>query len=173
MKKEDLANFTLLMKKMGKATTEGSNEDRNPSDERISIYFDFLADVPFDQVALAANKHFNKSRKFPGICDLNGNAESDIESQAIDAFETIGKAFLSGHHPDGGQHARIAIDYLKKVHKENIAPFLYQWGWDIVHSENPTATRAQFIKSFKASKANQIDQDVERRLIGDSAKLLN
>ncbi len=144
--------------------SEMSLRNREISAETIEGYFQALEDLTFEEInrnAMLAVR--TNGGHFPTVAELAGEEDPEIEAQK--AFETISQLVCSFVGFGLGESSMTAIRIkLEKAKQEHLVPLIRIWGSEIAYGDNPTATRAQFIKAFKADSARQRKELIARRL---------
>ena len=149
IRKKDYAQFVALLGMMGECTPSGQ-----PSPEKIEMYFLALQDLEFEEVKDAAKKHLMTNKWFPAICELRGQSELDLELQSQKDYailEHLADAFL---FPGFAEAGMVAIEQkLTEKKRLDLLPVAKRFCPEISQGMNPSATRAQCIKSIKAEMA--------------------
>ena len=149
MNSNDKTRFTQLMIMMAEVAA-GNEKMKQPSENKIAMYFDFLKDLDFDTIKDNANNHYRKNKWFPAICELRNETDENLEAEALKAFDEIKELMQNFYIPELGAAGRQAIIIkLESDGKSNLIPLLDKWGSEIV-TGNTQVVRAQFIKSYKA-----------------------
>lgn len=161
MKREiDFAKFSAMMIMVGEAT-------QSPSPEKIEIYFRALSDMEYSGVEKNAMYHLRFSKFFPTIPELRKEENGELEAQTAYALiESLVENFLF----PGFQGAGMCVieQKLQGAGKKELIPLAQKWGPEIAGGSNPTATRAQFLKSFKA----EMELSRQKQIMGkESVKL--
>ena len=146
----------------------------SPSPEKIRIYYEVLKDMDFEIIKNNAINYLrNKKAFFPFPCDLRNDPDPDEQAQAAFAYvEKLVDTFLY----DGLQTAGMTAIKLRleKDNKMHLLPLVQAFGVEVAEKSNITATRAQFLKAYKAERKGQDRKQIERvggmTKIGDTIK---
>ena len=168
MTDKDKGKFMVLMTGMN----EASPGSEKISKEKLKIYFDFLKDLPFEEIQNNANSHFCKNKWFPAICELRGTDSSSNTDEAIQAYETIGRLLKNNYHPLMLKQVTAVKKELEKINKPEWVAMLEKWAWGIQNSTNSAVTRKQFIDSFNSAKNKRIDEKALRLEPGKQKKTI-
>ena len=124
----------------------GNEQMKEITPVKVELYFNCLKHLSLEQIIDRVEVHFKKNRWFPQPCDFfeqNGK-------EAIEAYNLIKELMDNFYDPTIGSCCLIAMDeHLKQINKEYLKPILLKWGCEIYEGSNPTATRAQFLKSYE------------------------
>lgn len=153
---QDYKAFKLLMAVWGEVCA-GKEEDKRPSEAKVYFYFNKFKNVSLEEMRIRGDKHFDKNRWFPQPCDLMNQID---ESQAIEDYNLI-EEMLDCFYQVGMGDLSITIieEKLKERGKGYLIPLLNHWGTQIWNNQNPTAVRAQFLKSYPSEvSAEKIEQ---------------
>jgi|GEM_PF-1711840 len=154
---EPFANLLALLSEM-------AVRSRTISAETIEGYFQALEDLPFE----AINRHAmlavrTNGGHFPSVAELAGEEDPEIEAQK--AFEDISRLVCSFVGMGFGETSMTAIQIkLANEDKEDLIPLVRTWGAEIAYGTNPTATRAQFIRAYKADTTKRRKELIAQRL---------
>lgn len=149
MTEQDRPEFAALILQMAEISANKSGE--NVSDAFISFYFEILKDMELPEIRSNAAIYFRNAKPafFPSPADLRN--EGDPEQIAVQAFARIEDYLNKYYAPEiGACMMKVIEEKMQKAGEKHLIGYLYKWGPEIVNGGNPTATRAQFIKSFRA-----------------------
>jgi hypothetical protein len=127
-----------------------------PTGELKKLYFDILKDLDFETVNRNGRDHFTRNRYFPAACDLLGNSERLNDARADRAFRLV-EHLMNEFYDPAFQQACMAVIVSRvemwekadsSVKELNLIHLVKRWGLEIWEKSNPSATRAQFLKSF-------------------------
>lgn len=144
---KDYARFSQFLISLGTGTPQGI-----PTPEKIESYFMLLEDMDFETVKANAIYAVRKKGFFPMISDIRREAEARnfLEAEADKAFRIIETILERYFWPGYGESfSNIAKDKLSEMGRPDLLPLLLRWGGEIYSGTNPSATRAQFLKSFQ------------------------
>lgn len=167
---DEKEKFVRLMYAIAEAVA-GNEEMRVPSDMKIDLYFQGLADLSLNIISDNAAQYLRTNRKgfFPTIADLRNEPDpEDIAREKFDKFQRVIECY---YMPGFGSSYDIVIDKLKEYNLEDMIPYLNTYGLEIVNQDNISATRAQFVKQYTAQHhidtSRQIERSTETKSIGD------
>lgn len=145
MTQEDYPAFKLLMATWGEVCV-GKEEDKRPSPEKVYFYFNKFRNYSLEEMRVRGEKHFDNNKWFPAPSELLNQYD---ESQALEAYSLIEELMYNFYDPMLGTCCLNAMnEKLDNMGKGYLKPVLMKWGTEIYSRQNPTATRAQFLKSF-------------------------
>lgn len=122
----------------------------NPNEltqEKTEFYYELLQDIPFDQIKQSATDYLRSEKKpfFPSPAILRG----DTQEKAIEAYNIISETMFGFYAPELGPASFTAMHHrLEKLGHSTLSPLLQRWGVEILAGNNPSATRAQFLKAY-------------------------
>lgn len=145
MVKTDHTDFAALMAGLGE--TYGTTL----SDERIRIYWMALKDLSLEEINRNATTHIRTNKFFPKPCELRGESEEQLERQAMQDITFVERLCLDFLSPGFQQSGMVAVEeILKEQKKDYLVSLVRDWGAEIWNQSNPTATRAQMLRAYKA-----------------------
>jgi len=123
-----------------------------PTPEKMEGYYRIavLCSFTFEQIEKRGNLSIKRNGYFPKVDELF-NDEQDLELRAQEDY-----AFLKGLCQNllFAEFATCGTGIikmkLKEAKKEYLIPMFDIWGAEIAYDGNPTATRAQFLRAYKA-----------------------
>jgi hypothetical protein len=142
----DFPRFLKLMLELGSTTPQGV-----PSPEKVEGYFQLLEDMDFETIKQNAIYAIRSKGFFPMISEIRreGDAVKLAEAKADRAYRLIEFLMRKYYYPGFGPSCMAVIeDKLTKWGEMAVLPLLNRWGQEILENSNPSATRAQFLKSF-------------------------
>ena len=146
IREKDYEAFTKFMIQVGAATPQGV-----PSVEKIEGYFQLLEDLDLETVRQNTLLAVRTKGFFPMIPDIRRESEEYAEPRAQEAYGILEELIEAYYMPGFGESSCTVIEMkLKERGRTDLIPQFYRWGKEIVNSQNPTATRAQFLKTYKA-----------------------
>jgi len=166
MTRQDFDRFTKLMLTIGEATPQGK-----PSPEKIEIYFRCLEDMNYEAVKQNAMNHLRYEKFFPTISELRNEAQLEIQAQEDYAIiKQLCQDFLfAGFGRSGTEAIRLMLEERGKGY---LMPMVRRWGAEIANGYNPTATRAQFLRAYKADAQRDRLPGSERKELPEPVKAL-
>ena len=117
------------------------------SHEKVEFYFELLKDLEFEQIKQNAIYYLRTEKKpfFPSPAIFRG----DTQEKAIEAYNIIQEMMNRFYSPDfHGITLGIIRERLEKSGRSSLFPLLQKWGDEISFGNNPSATRAQFLKGY-------------------------
>lgn len=115
--------------------------------EKVEFYFELLKDLEFDKIKQNSIDYLRTEKKpfFPSPAILRG----DTQEKAIEAYNIITEMMNQFYSPDfHGITLGIIRNRLKESGRSSLFPLLQKWGDEITSGTNPSATRAQFLKTY-------------------------
>jgi hypothetical protein len=149
VKADDYKAFAELLIKMWRVSSNGRN-GKLPDDGIIEFYFAALQDVTLEQIRQNGLLHFRKNKGgwFPSVAELLQG--EDVEALALMDYQYLSDVMDSFCGFGFGLASQRAIEIkLEKDGKQHLKPMLMQFHREIISNDNPTATRAQFLKAYK------------------------
>lgn len=143
-REKDYPNFIGLMAMIGECTPQGQ-----PTSEKIEMYFMALEDLSFEYIKETAKRHLMTNKWFPAICELRNESDEALELQAQKDYallEHLTEAFLYPGFAEVGMN--IITQKLTEKKREELIPVAKRWCAEIGCGSNPSATRAQCLKSI-------------------------
>jgi hypothetical protein len=169
MTDKDYNAFKLLMAVWGEVCA-GKEEDKRPSEAKVYFYFNKFRNVLLEEMRIRGDKHFDKNRWFPQPCDL---MEQIDELQAIEDYNLIEEMLDCFYQVGmGGISITIIEEKLTERGKGYLIPLLNHWGTQIWNNQNPTAIRAQFIKSYPSEVSIEKIEQSRKQIEGKKPKLI-
>lgn len=170
---KDFQNFAKLMISLGTATPKGI-----PTPETIESYYMLLEDMDFQTVKDNAVYAVRQKGFFPMVSDIrrDQDAQKILEAEANEAYKILETLLERYFWPGMGEtFANIVKDKLNEMGKPELLPMLYRWGSEIHNGTNPSATRAQFLKSYisEHGEYGQLSGKRMNEISEQAAKLLN
>lgn len=130
-------------------------KDITPS--AVDGYFDCCEDLDFEVVEHNCMSYIKTVGFFPKVPDMRGETQEDIELQSqadLDMLKSLCDMFVFDGFGQTGYN--ILQMKLKEKGRSDLLPFINRWGYELVYSDNPTATRAQALKALKSEKTAKI-----------------
>ncbi len=168
----DFGRFTAFMISLGKATPQGV-----PDPQKIEIYFRLLEDMPIEVIEKNAMEAVRRKGFFPMIPEIrhDPDVEKQFELEAQESYRILEDTIDAYYHPGFGESSCTVIEMkLKERGRTDLIPQFYRWGKEIANGQNPTATRAQFLKTYKAEMEllqAKLPAAPTKRLPGDSESI--
>jgi len=145
MNADDRIKFSQLLSMLGEIY------GKQISDSFVDFYFEALKDLEYDELHRNAIDYVNTAGKnrYPVPGDLRG----DSEKEALEAYTIIREMLNRFYSPElHGITLNIIKEKLEKMGRPDLFPMLQNWGEEILYEQNPTATRAQFIRAYRAER---------------------
>jgi len=143
-----LINLSVLLETFYEVSVKTSKSEP-PSDAMKQLYFEILKDLDFETVNKNGFDHFKKNRYFPAACDLRGEIDKINEAKADHAYRIIEFVMKKYFIPEFPQTSMNIIKHKLNLWNESaLLPLADRWGMEIFEGSNPSATRAQFLKSY-------------------------
>jgi len=163
-REKDFEQFTKLLIGIGKASPQGE-----PDPEKIEAYFQLLEDMDFETLRQNTIRAVREKGWFPMISDIRRTDEKNelMELEAQKAWDILERAF-DYYFPGFGCSLDIVLRKLDEWNRPDLKDYVRSFGLEIVNQTNLPATRAQFLKSFKARKA---EKHLELESCDENAKL--
>jgi len=161
--------------KIGITAIMGTHSNlKEPDHETAKLWAEMLLEIP-DELFMEACKQLcirtKSPQNIPGeIIEIAKGLSGELTAEQ--AYSIIKDYFHKFYSPDFNMlTGNIIRERIGGEHPE-LLPFVEKWGLEIAHAQNPTATRAQFIKAYQPER-----QLIERKkqLTADDThhKLLN
>lgn len=147
-RKQDYSRFVSFMS----GAAQGTPQRKEIDEHVIEIYFRMLEDLDLETVERRVVEAVRRKGWFPMISDIRGEgtAEQEISAQAFRAYRLIEHVMREFYFPGFGASSMDVIEFkLENWGESRLIPLVRRWGQEIVENKNPSATRAQFIKSFE------------------------
>ena len=163
-RKNDFKEFAGMMATMAEALP-GSKL----SPEKIEIFFQALQDMDLETIKQRMLDHLRYNKFFPTVAEIR-NEDPELNAQEdYKLIERLCRDFIfEGFQRSGMQ----AIDMkLRDMGKAYLMPMVMDWGSEIVYGGNPTATRAQFLKAYKAEQKHLRLKAADERAALEQPKL--
>lgn len=171
-RKQDFVRFSKLMVELGSTTPQGI-----PGPEKIEGYYQLLEDMEFDTIKQNAIYAIQSKGFFPMVSEIR--RENDIlkinEAKANDAYKIVRDLMTKYYYPGFGRSCMDVIEFkLKEGKREDLIPFANRWGGEILENSNPSATRAQFLKSYmiESGEFYALPEHKQRQISDTAAGLL-
>lgn len=150
MKASEFKDFTALIHKIWKASKDGRSKPV-PDSEMIEFYFSVLQDLELSEIRENALKYYRNTKGgwFPSVAELRQG--EDPEVKAMSDFRLL-KDLVESYCGYGiGQSGMRAVNIrLETMKRTDLLPLLNEFRDELYTNDNPTATRAQFLKAHKA-----------------------
>lgn len=129
---------------------------KKPTSDIAGAWFAWLKHIP-DDIFMMAVKEIAMKPGYPPqnlLGELRAVCERIAGKFTLEqAYSIIKDMFDRFYSPEFNSCAgQIICDKLAKQGYSDLIPFAETWGLEIAYAQNPTATRAQFIKSYEAEK---------------------
>lgn len=127
------------------------NNLREPDEETSEIWASILKKIPdeiFIEACTAICKQTKSPQNVPGeILKIARELAGELTPEQ--AYTVIKEYYDRFYSPEFNSTTNMVIRVKVAASHPQLLPFLASWGMDIASSSNPTATRAQFIKSYE------------------------
>ncbi len=151
IRKTDFRRFAEFLISIGQATPQGE-----PAPEKIEGYFQLLEDMDFETIKRNTIQGVQEKGWFPMVSDIRRSGEKNelMELEAQKAWDLMLRA-LDYYFPGFACSLDIVLKKLDKSERPDLKEYIGSFGLEIVNQTNLPATRAQFLKNYKARKAEQ------------------
>ncbi len=149
---KDFDKFNKMLVKINRITP---GKDITP--DAVDGYFRCCEDLDFETVEHNCFSYVKMVGFFPKVPDMRGETQEDIEIQAqadLDMLTSLCDMFVFDGFGQTGYN--ILKMKLEEKGRSDLMTFVNRWGYELVYSDNPTATRAQALKALKAEKTSKI-----------------
>ena len=135
----------------------GELYNKNISGPLQEFYFVALQDLEYEKIHKNALNFVNTKKNFKGFPDP-GDLRNE-ETKALESYNIIKEMMIRFYDPTFHKATlEIIKDRLERSRMDYMFPLLQRWGDEIMNGSNPSATRAQFLKSY------QTDTSIRKRL---------
>ena len=146
IREKDYVIFAGLMAMMGEAVAPF----KQPSSDRIEMYFMTLEDLEYEEIESAAKNHLRYNKWFPAIPELRGETEELANAEAQKDCDLVAELCEHLLWPGFWECGMVVIKQkLTEKKKEHLIPLLQRWGRELVGNK-PGVARAQMLKSHVA-----------------------
>jgi hypothetical protein len=169
-----LVNLSALLETFYEMSAKTAKSEP-PSKELKKGYFELLKDLDFEAVNKNGFDHFRKNRYFPAACDLRGDTDKINEAKADSAYRLVEFLMREFYFEGYGESCMNTIELkLKAWNETDLLPLLKRWGREILEGSNPSATRAQFLKSYliEHGEYNQLPEHKKREISDRALEIL-
>ena len=163
MQKNHLKEFSELIAMLSEVYA------KDVSPKLVEFYFEALRDLDYNEIHQNAIQYINipNKNKFPSPGDLRG-----IDTRADKALTIITEYMDKFYSPDfHGVTMHVIRNKMRIAGHEYLFPILQKWGYEITCGNNPTATRAQFLKSYQSEKEFSAKQLMSIKKKGEPKQL--
>lgn len=144
---KDFTRFIAFMSALAQGTP-----DRGKIDEDVlEVYFRLLEDMPIEAIETNSILAVRENGWFPKVNDIRREKDTQkiVEAKADEAYNIITELLENYYFQGFGQSSMAIIEQkLNEMNRPELFRLVHRWGPEIVNNQNPTATRAQFLKSF-------------------------
>lgn len=149
------------------------NHLREPDSETSKLWAAMLKDIPNDifiEACMTICKHTKSPQNVPGeILKISRELAGELTPEQ--AYLVLKDYYDRFYSPEFNSTTNQVIrDKVAKDHPQ-LLPFLQRWGMEIAGGGNPTATRAQFIRSYEGQVKLLADRKSKELKSGDFKKL--
>jgi hypothetical protein len=179
-REQDFRRFAELLIGIGKATPQGA-----PDPQKIEGYFQLLEDMDFETIKSNTIQAVRIKGFFPMVSEIRreDDKRKKIEAEADRAYRLIEWLLEKYYYPGFGESSMAIIDKTieqwerdnAEIRELHLPELLRRWGAEIFSQQNPSATRAQFLKSFQIECGHyqQLSQHEQTEISDNVVKLLD